>query len=298
MEPSKLLRSLLFVPGNREAWIAKAPQYGADALILDLEDAVPPDEKVPARQIVRRALDTMGTAGHTLWVRPNGLETGLFEDDLEAVVSPGLYSIILPKVRTREDVVRADILLGFFERRAGMEVGKVFLRPGLETAPAIRDAYDIAKASPRVDYMGFGHVKSADPARSIGFVWTRERKETLFIRAKVLLDLRAAGVRHPMAAPWSDIKDLEGLREYSLEMRQLGYTGGTALHPGQVPIMNEVYTPAREEIAYWQGVVAAMEEAEKVGRAAVLYEGQLIDIAMAKTAQDMLEMARRLGIVD
>ena len=141
-------------------------------------------------------------------------------------------------------------------------------------------------------------MKAADPARSIGFIWTREGKETYFIRAKVLLDLRAAGERFPMAAPWSDIKDLEGLRNYQTEMRHLGYTGFIALHPSHVPIINEVYTPSREEMAYWQGVVAAMEEAEKVGRAAVVYQGQLIDIAMAKTAHDMLQMGRQLGIMD
>lgn len=298
MAYAKPLRSMLWVPGNRERWMQNAPQYGADALILDLEDSVPLHEKPQARQLVRKALDTLGAAGQTLFVRVNDLESGLIQDDLEAIVSSGLYGILLPKVGGAENIVEADNLLKVFEGRAGLEVGTIFISPGIETAQAIREAYEIGRASPRVAYMGVGHIKSGDVARALGYVWSREGKETLFVRSKVLLDARAAGDPYPCAGPWSDIKDLEGLRAYCLEMRQLGYSGFTALHPSHVPIANEIFTPSRDEIAYWQGVVLAMEEAEKAGRAAVLYEGQMVDIAMVKTARDMLEMTRQLGILE
>ncbi len=291
---AKPLRSMLWVPGNREQWIQNASQYGADALILDLEDSVPPHEKPMARQMVRKALDTLGTA--TIFVRVNDLESGLIEPDLEAVVSSGLYGIRLPKVRGTEDIVAVDGLLRVFEQRAGLAVGTVLIMPGLETAQAIREAYEIVTVSPRVCHTGVGHMKSGDAARALGYVWSKEGKETLYIRSKVLLDARAAGDPYPCAGPWSDIGDLEGLRAYCLEMRQLGYTGFTALHPSHVPIANEIFTPSRDEIAYWQGIILAMDEAEKSGSAAVLYQGQMIDIAMVKTARDMLEMARRLGV--
>lgn len=296
MAQAKPLRSILWVPGNKEQWIQNAPQYGADALILDLEDSVPPHEKPRARQLVRKALKTLGTAGGTIFVRVNDLESGLIEPDLEAVVSSGLYGIRLPKVRGAEDIVAVDGLLRVFEQRAGLAVGTVLTMPGLETARAIREAYEIVTASPRVCHTGVGHMKSGDAARALGYVWSKEGKETLYIRSKVLLDARAAGDPYPCAGPWSDIGDLEGLRAYCLEMRQLGYTGFTALHPSHVPIANEIFTPSRGEIAYWQGIILAMEEAEKANRAAVLYQGQMIDIAMAKTAKAMLEMARQLGI--
>ena len=294
---AKPLRSMLWVPGNKERWIQNAPQYGADALIIDLEDSVPPHEKQQARQLARNALDTLGAAGCTIIVRVNDLESGLIEQDLETVVSSGLYGIRLPKERGAKDIVEVDGLLKVFEQQAGLAVGSVLIMPGLETAQAIREAYEIVSASPRVCHAGVGHMKLGDAARALGYVWSREGKETLFVRSKVLLDARAAGDPYPCAGPWSDISDIEGLRGYCLEMRQLGYTGFTALHPSHVPVANEIFTPSQDEIDYWQGVVLAMEEAEKADSAAVVYQGQMIDIAMARTARDMLEMARQLGIL-
>ena len=297
MVQPKPLRSMLWVPGNREEWMQNAPQYGADALVLDLEDSVPLPEKVYARQLVRKILDTQGTAGYTTLVRVNDLESGLIEDDVEALVCSGLYGIVLPKVRSSEDIVQADILLKTLERRAGLEVGTILIKASIETARAIREAYEIVKASPRVCHTGIGHIKSGDTARALGYVWTREGKETFFVRSKVLLDARAAGDPYPCAGAWSDIRDLEGLRAYCLEMRQLGYTGIALLHPSHIPIANEIFTPSSDEIAYWRGVVQTMEEAEKAGRAAISYQGQMIDIAMVKMARDMLEMAQKLGVL-
>ncbi len=275
----------------------KAPEYGADALILDLEDSVPLVEKEAARQAVRRILDSLGTSGETLFVRINELRSDLIEDDLTAIVSAGLYGVLLPMIEGAEDIVAADALLKRHEERAGLAAGTLLIMPGIETARAMREAYEIACASPRVAYMGAGHVKAGDGARDLGFQWTREGKETYYVRSKVLLDARAAGDPYPCAGPWSDMTDLEGLRAYLVEMRQLGYTGFTALHPSHVAIANEVFTPTADDIENWKGVVAAMAEAEKEGRAAVLFEGQLVDIAMRKTAEDMLEMARRLGVL-
>ena len=169
---AKPLRSELFVPGNKEDWMRKAPRYGADALILDLEDSVPPEEKVATRAVVRKMLDELGPTGQTLIVRVNRLETGLTGEDLEAITCPNLYAVMLPKVQGPEDVVEVDVLLRYFERRAGMEVGKIFIDPALETAEGVRRAYEIATASPRVAHLGASGGKGGDTARSIGFQWT------------------------------------------------------------------------------------------------------------------------------
>ncbi len=296
MPEKRPLRSLLWVPGNRESWIQKAPEYGADALILDLEDSVPYSEKLAARDIVARYLHTDTATDPAIFVRVNALGSGLIEDDIEAIVSRRLYGILLPKVYGPEDIVAADTLLGHFERVAGLEPGLTIIKPGIETARGIREAYRIGLASPRVAHIGAGHMKAGDAARALGFQWTRGGKETFYMRAKVLLDARAAGDPYPCADPWSDIGDLEGLRDYLVEMRQLGYTGFTPLHPSHVPIANEVFTPTPDEIAGWQGLVREMDEARKQGRAAVIYQDQMIDIAMEKTARDMLDMARKLGL--
>lgn len=291
------LRSVLWVPGNREAWMRNSPRYGADGLILDLEDSVPGGEKMAARRSVAAVMALLADAGLAVFVRVNDLSTGLTEEDLAAVVRPGIYGLLLPKAETSEDILMLEDLLQAREQETGLESGSVLIMPGIETATGIRNAYEIGAASPRVAHVGVGHMKSGDGARSVGFQWTREGRETFFLRAKVLLDARAAGDPYPCAGPWSDIGDLEGLRDYLVEMRQLGYTGFAGLHPTHITVANEVFTPSPEEIASWQGIIAKMEEAEREGRAAVIYQGQMIDIAMQKTARDMLEMARKSGLL-
>ena len=291
------LRSRLFVPGNKEDWMRKAPRYGADALILDLEDSVPAEGKADARVLVRRMLEELGAAGQTLFVRVNGLETGLTSDDLEAVTYPYLYAALLPKVQGPEDVAEVDVLLNFFERRAGMEAGATLIDPALETAKGIRDAYQISLASPRVAHVGVGGGKGGDVARSVGFDWTPEGTETLYIRSKVLLDARAAGVPYPLTGAWMDIHDLEGLRAASVQAKRIGYTGTTLIHPSHIPVANEVFTPTKEEIEGWKGLIDAMEARKREGGAAVTYQGNMVDVAHEETARAMLEMARELGVL-
>jgi len=242
-------------------------------------------------------LEELGAAGQTLIVRVNRLETGLTGGDLEAVTCPYLYAIMLPKVQGPEDVVEADTLLRFFERRAGMEVGKVFIDPALENAQGIRQAYEIATSSDRVAHMGASGGKGGDTARSLGFQWTPEGLETLFLRSKVLVDARAAGVPYPVTGGWMDIHNLEGLRSAAREAKGLGYTGMHLIHPSHVPVVNEVFTPTGEEIAQWQGLIQAMEQRRSQGGAAVTYQGDMVDIAHEETARAMLEVARELGVI-
>ena len=295
---AKPLRSELFVPGNKEDWMRKAPRYGADALILDLEDSVPPEGKAEARVLVRKMIEELGAAGRTLIVRVNGLETGLTGDDLEAVTCPYLYAVMLPKVQGPAQVEIVDLALEMFEGRAGMESGKVFIDPALETAQGIRMAYEIASASPRVAHMGASGGKGGDTARSLGYQWTPQGMETLFLRSKVLVDARAAGVPYPVTGGWMDIHDLEGLRAAARQAKGLGYTGMHLIHPTHVAVVNEVFTPTGEEIAQWRGLVTAMEERRGQGGAAMTYQGDMVDIAHEDTARAMLEMAKELGVLD
>jgi citrate lyase subunit beta/citryl-CoA lyase len=293
---AKPLRSILFVPGNKEDWMRKAPKYKADALILDLEDSVPDEHKAESRVLVRKMLEELGTAGQTLFVRVNRLETGLTGEDLEAITCPYLYGVLLPKVQVPSDVVEVDILLKFFEHKAGMPTGSVCIDPSLETAQGIRHAYEIALASERVAHMGGSGGKNGDTARSIGFRWTLEGMETLFIKSKVLVDARAAGVQYPVSGGWMDIHNLDGLRQLATQLRQLGYTGMHLIHPSHVPVVNEVFTPSAAEIASWQGIIKAMEERRKAGSAAVTYDGDMVDVAHEETARAMLKMVAQWGI--
>jgi len=288
------LRSLLFVPGNKPHWVEKALHYGADALILDLEDSVPSPDKRAARTQVREALAHCHGRGPLLTVRINALETGLAGDDLAAVVCSGLTAIVAPKIETPQDVHTLDALLTQSERQAGLPVGQIEIFPTLETAKGLYHAYQIAVSSPRVPTLCGTAGKGGDTARSLGYIWSAGGSETLYIRSKVLLEARAAGVTYPLIASWFEIGNLAGLHADAQLNRQLGYSGQVVIHPSHVPVINEVFTPTAEDMGYYQGLIAAMETAERQGTAAVTYQGAMVDIAMVKTARQVLALAEAI----
>jgi citrate lyase subunit beta/citryl-CoA lyase len=294
----KPLRSMLFVPGNKPAWVEKALNSGVDGLILDLEDSVPLAEKAAARILVADALTRHASHRTILAVRINALETGMAGGDIDAVVRPGLSAILAPKIETPDDIATLDALLTQSEHRADLTPGQVEIYPTLETAKGIYHAYAIATSSRRVPTLACAAGPGGDTARSLGYTWTQEGTETLYIRSKVLLDARAAGVAYPLITSWFDVGNLEGLKADVQLNRRLGYTGQIVIHPSHVPIVNATFTPTPQEMAYHQGVLAAMEEAERQGTAAVTYEGNMVDIAMLKTSQQLLELARAIGALD
>ena len=214
-------RSSLFVPGNRSAWIEKAAGYGADTLILDLEDSVPDQEKAPARAIVKAGLQMLKAKGQAAGVRINGFATGLTLDDLEGIFCPELESVNLPKVETVADMNELDALLTHLERRMGLPVGHVETPLGCETAKAMRNIYEIATSCRRVKRVGLAAGPGGDAARAIGYQWTKEGTETLFLRSKAVLDARAAGIQYPTISSWWNIKDIEGLERDARWNRQL-----------------------------------------------------------------------------
>jgi len=201
-------------------------------------------------------------------------------------------------VETPHDVAVLDALLTQGERHAGMTAGQVEIFPTLETAKGIYHAYHIASSSARVSTLCGTAGQGGDTARSLGYVWSKAGSETLYIRSKVLLEARAAGVTYPLMASWFDLTDLEGLRADARLNRQLGYSGQVVIHPTHVPVVNEVFTPTPEEIASYQGLLTAMQEAERQGTAAVTYQGAMVDIAMVKTAQQVLALARAIDAHD
>ncbi|MBE3603956.1 CoA ester lyase [bacterium] len=297
MRRAKPIRSALFVPGNREDRIQKAPRFGADALILDLEDAVALPDKPRARATVRKMVEELGRAGQNVFVRVNDFETGLTWADLDAVVCPELYCVMLPKVTGPEDVKRCDTIIEFLERQRGFEVGTVLIDPVLETAQGMRQAYEVAIASPRVAHLGGLTGKDGDIARAIGFQWTPEGHEAFFYISKVLLDARAANIPYPMGGRgWWDIQDLDGLRAEAIRTRAFGYSGMLLIHPSHVAIVNEVFTPSKEEIAHWKELIAAVEKCEAEGSSVVVVNGMMVDTAHVKVARDLLNWARELGV--
>jgi citrate lyase subunit beta/citryl-CoA lyase len=289
------LRSLLFVPGTRTDWLPKARAAGADAAVLDLEDAVPAAHRLSARAgvseaVARAAATPAGQAARmALFVRVNPLDGWAEAEELRAVVRPGLTGVVLPKVRSAQDVRLADRLLDWCEREQGLPPGGVALVPLLETARALREAYDIARAAPRIAYLGALTAPGGDVERAVGYRWSPGGTETTALRSRVLLDVRAAGVPCPVGGVWTRVGDLTGLRAFAEQNRSLGYEGMMAIHPSHVPVINEVFSPGPAELARCAELIAAVEAAQGEGRGAVTFRGEMVDEAMAVTARLVLE---------
>ncbi|CAM5407929.1 Citrate lyase subunit beta [Streptomyces violarus] len=289
--PRPPLRSLLFVPGHRTDWLPKARAAGADAVVLDLEDAVPAPDKPLARARVAEALAEAAAepaGGMALFVRVNPLGDWTAAEELRAVVRPGLAGVVLPKVHTAVDVRFADRLIGWCEHERGLPAGTTALVPLLESARALHDAYDIAAAAPRVAYAGALTAPGGDVERAVGYRWSPQGTETLALRSRVLLDVRAAGAPCPVTGLWTDIADLTGLRACAEQNRALGYEGMMAIHPTHVPVINEVFSPTPEELDHYTRLVAAVESAQRDGIGALTFEGRMVDEAMAETARVVL----------
>lgn len=291
------LRSLLFVPGHRATWVEKAIAGGVDGLLLDLEDSVPFDLKAEARAEVARSITRVRDSGSDIpiYVRVNALETGMSGDDIEAVVINGLDGLSLPKTYGPDDIVRFDALVTHFERRNGVAPGTIQFILNLETAEAYASCDKMAVASPRVATLFAGTARDADVSRSIGFQFSPEGTETLYLRSKAVLAARAAGLDFPLVGVWQDLADPEGARHFSEQNRQLGFRGQVLIHPSHIAVANEVFSPSAFEIAFYEGMIDAFNEAEANGAAAVVYEGMHVDYAHIKTAREVLAYSELLS---
>jgi len=289
-------RSMLYVPGNKPLWMAKAIQYRADALTLDLEDSVPDNEKVSSRHLVKEGVKTLKAQGQPCYVPINGFATGLTFGDLDEVVCPELDGVSLPKVESVDDMKALDAYIGHLEKRINIPGGTIEVILVLETAKAMRNAYEIVVSCPRIQRIYLAAGPGGDANRAIGYVWSKEGRETLFLRSKVVLDSRAAGIQYPMISSWWNIKDLEGLERDALFNRQLGFRGQVVIHPSHVPVVNKIFTPSPQEIAYYKGLIKVAEEAEKKGFAAAVYEGGMIDHAMVTTAHEVIKFIESIEL--
>jgi citrate lyase subunit beta/citryl-CoA lyase len=288
---------LLFVPGHRASWVDKAVASGADGIILDLEDSVPADLKAEGRAEVARSITRLHRAGSpvAVYVRLNALDTGLAGDDIEAVALPGLDGFVLPKTFGPDDVIRFDALVTHFEPRNGLDVGTLEFICAMETAEAYASCERIAVSSPRVATLFAGTARDADVSRSVGFQFSPEGLETLYLRSRALLAARSNGLEFPLVGLWQDLSDPDGARKFAEDNRRLGFRGQVVIHPSHVPIVNEVYSPSKAEVDFYAGMIAAFEKAEAQGFAAVTYEGMHIDYAHVKTAREVLAFNELVG---
>jgi len=275
------MRSLLFVPGVSEKMMLKARDTEADALILDLEDAVSLDRKVEARQTVMRMLGEVDFGSKPIFVRVNRFDTGFGEEDAKAIANSKAFGAVLPKAERPEDITAITGLLAAHQRLIAM----------IESPRGVLNCPMIADASLMLDGLMFG---SADFSTATRARLTEGEPELLVARSRMLYSARAAGIE-AYDAPYFSIPDLDGLRKDSERARNLGYDGRAVIHPSHIAITNEVFAPSEAEIVQARKIVAAMNEALARGLAAVQFEGQLIEPLHARAAQRILDAAERFG---
>jgi citrate lyase subunit beta/citryl-CoA lyase len=303
------LRTVVFAPGNNAAVLAETAASGADSMVVDLEEPstpYPESAREAGRAVAREFFDARRPGDlPLLFARVQPPSTGQTLKDLRAVAGPSLAGILLPKIQSPADVHAADALLACTEVDFGLEPGSLVIYPILETAQAIRLAYDLAMASPRVTYMGGALSRFGDIHQALGYRWTAEGDETLFLRAKVLVDARAAGIRYPISGMWGGrLDDLDGLREFATKLRNLGYYGMMLGSPLHVPLVHEVFTPTTDEIAYWTELDRLAADAERTDSGPITHgdasqgEAHVVHIAHVGSARLNLEWARDLGVLD
>lgn len=293
----KPTRSMLFVPGHRKGWAEKAVAAGADAVILDLEDSVPQDMKAETRHIVAATIGELAR-NHPdvgVYVRLNALETGIMGDDLEVVAIEGCDGFLPPKTYGARDVISAEALVSHYERRNGVAEGRLEFVLSLETAQAYADCENMISASPRCATLFAGTARDADVSRSIGFEFTPAGFETLYLRSRAVLAVRAAGKDFPIVGLWQDLKDNDGAWKFARDNKQLGFRGMVAIHPSHVAIANEVFQPTSQEVSFYKGMIDAFEAGLERGLAAVAYEGMHIDLAHVKTAKSVIALHETLS---
>src|SRR5487761_125336 len=285
-----LARSYLYAPGNNERILQKVFGAGADAVILDLEDAVPPEKKREARRMVAEVLkQKKNSEGPRIYVRINSMSTDLWREDLEAGVQPAVHGIRLPKTESGEQMKEFNQALDEAEGRAG--IGPLCVVPAVETAVGVLAAAEIAKG-PRVESLGFGVV---DFVRDIGVQPDPSGLQTLLAQSYVVMVSRAAGLIPPVASVHAQIRDNEGLRATSEAAKRLGFFGRSCLHPAQIPIIHEVFTPSATQVAEARAIVEAFNRAKAQGSGALAMEnGEFIDKPVAERAQAFISLAESL----
>jgi citrate lyase subunit beta / citryl-CoA lyase len=289
------IRSALFVPAHRRDWVAKAIRVLPGAVVLDIEDSVPPGSKQQAMGYLKSEIGELRDAGVGAFVRIQPLHDGT-EVEVAAAVTEGLTAVVLPKVATPDEIRRLHDLLSYAEGRAGVAHGSVGILPLPETAQGMYDACSLAKASPRVRgiHGALSGPVSGDFARAFGFRATSGGEEQLYLASKLVLDSRAGGAMYPIAGIFGTPQDdLAAVERLIRRARDIGYSGVAVMHPSHVAIANAVYRPTAEEIAYFTGLLEAFEAAEKAGLGAVSYRGAMVDYAMLPLAREVLAEAAR-----
>lgn len=282
----RLRRSRIYLPGNRPRMIQKGPGLGADAVILDLEDSVSPEQKDVARFLVRNAIKMINFGLSEVMVRINPVNNGGLTD-LAAVLPAGPDAIVVPKCESKEDVLAvADAITGASLPK------QISILPMIETAKGILHAHEVASASPMVDAITFG---GEDFTQDIGATRTKAGKEIFWGRSMLVIAAKAAGVQ-ALDTVFSDLTDEEGLRRDTIEIKEMGFDGRAAVHPAQIETIHECFSPTEKEMQHASNVLYAAEKARKAGSGVAVVNGKMIDKPIIGRAEKIVRYAERLRV--
>ena len=288
------IRTALFVPGNRPDRVDKAVSSGADVVIVDLEDAVPPSEKEESRPKVREKVAAFPE--REILVRVNAIGSEFLPGDLDEIVVEGLRCIMVPKVEEPADIREIHGYLCELERRRGLAPGTISIIPLIESARALQNVFEILseKTDPgRLFTAAFG---AADYTLDMGIEITREGTELHYPRSRIAVACRAAEVDPPIDTPFMiDLKDVEALKTDAERARQLGFQGKLCIHPIQIEPCHAVFSPTEEEIEHAERVIQAFDDAEARGVGAIQLDGKFIDAPIVERSRRIVKLAAAIG---
>ena len=286
-------RSSLILPVNVRRFVERAYARGADAIVLDLEDSVPPREKPPARELVPEAIELAGRGGADVMVRINKP----FEQavaDLDAAIGPGLTGIVFPKVESAVEVQIVDRLIAEREMARGLPVGQIDVAVLVESALGVQHMAEIACASPRIVALSLG---AEDFTRDIGVEPSDSGEEQEYGKGMVIVAARLAGIQpQGLSSTLANFSDLEGLAHSATRAFRIGFKGASCIHPGQVPILNRCFSPDPAAVDYAYRVINVYEETEAAGRASVSLDGKMIDIPIVERARTLVARAEAIAV--
>ena len=286
----RLRRSRLYLPGNEPKYFINAGLHKPDGIILDLEDSVAPNEKDSAQLLVRNALRSVNFYGSERMVRINQLPEGL--TDLKYIVPHNVHVILIPKCEGADNVKRVDKEIGRILKIKNINT-EIFLMPIIESALGVINSYEIASASKNNCCLAIG---LEDYTADIGTQRTEEGKESFYARSMVINAARAAGIQ-PIDTVYSDINNINGLRESVLDAKALGFEGKGCIHPRQVIAVHEAFAPGKDDIENAMKIVLAFEQAKKKGLAVVSVGSKMIDAPVVKRAQKTIEIALLVNLL-
>jgi citrate lyase subunit beta / citryl-CoA lyase len=280
---ARLLRSLLFVPGNNQRFLEKAKTLSVDIVCFDLEDSVPLEEKKSTRNIIKEALGKRTEYQAEIYVRTNSPVSGLIGEDLIAIVQKGIDGIVIPKVNNAGEIKKIEKALANLEKKRRLK--PIELMASIESAEGVVNAYSIASSSKRVSSLIFGVF---DLLNDLGIEYTKQAEGAKYARAKIPIDARAAG-KYALDAIWQDLNDEAGLEQDCTMAKNLGYAGKTIIHPNQIQTTHRIFYPTSSEVEWAKKVIDAYVSAKKKKKGATKVEGKMIDEVHFKRAQTLLQ---------